>query len=427
MGKSKTKTMEECATLFEIEVGRETIDKAFKEVYKEIEKIANIPGFRVGKAPLDMVKKQYASHAREEVLKRLVPDAYGQALKEHKVHPIGMPEITDVIFEDGKPLSFKAKVEIHPQFKIKDYKGIAVEKKKLLIKDEDVNTALQNLREINAKYGVVEGRPAKIGDYVVSDLECMVEGKPIHKKRENLWVLLDKESLVPGLHEKIAGMNKGEERDIEVTLPEKYPDKKVAGKNALYHVNVKEIKERILPNLDDEFAKDLHRDSLEALKKEVFAELEHRMRMSIEVDLENQLLNKLVSEYQFKLPPSLVKRQLAYMVEDAKEKLHQRGFPKVELDKKDKEFEEKFSDDAVRRVRVLFILDEIARIENIDVTDEDVTEAYKAIAAQTSQTEERVKEYYEKEDLVDNLKEKLREDKTIKFLLKEAKITEKES
>ena len=141
--------------------------------------------------------------------------------------------------------------------------------------------------KMSAKYVAVETRPAQMGDYVVSDLECTVDDKPIHKKRENLWVLLDKDSLVPGLHEKIAGMNKGEEKDIDVVLPEKYPDKLVAGKAARYHVKVKEIKERIPPNLDDELAKDLHRESLDALKKEIATELEHRTRLSIEVDMEN--------------------------------------------------------------------------------------------------------------------------------------------
>jgi len=425
VGKSKAKSSGDCSTSFDIEVSRETVEKAFEEVYAEIVKAANIPGFRAGKAPLDMVKKHYASHAKEEVLKRIVPESYGEALREHKIHPIGMPEITDIIFEDGKPLSFKAKVETHPVFKLKDYKGIKIEKKKLVVKDEDVASALQNLRELNSKYMTVDNRPAQLGDYVVSDLECTVDDKPIHKKRENLWVLLDKDSLVPGLHEKIAGMNKGEEKDIDVVLPEKYPDKLVAGKAARYHVKVKEIKERIPPNLDDELAKDLHRESLDALKKEIATELEHRTRLSIEVDMENQILTKLVDGYDFLLPAGLVKRQLAYMVEDAKEKLVQKGFTRPELDKKDKEFEEKFKSDAAKRVRLLFILDEIARKENIDATDEDVAGAYKAIALQTNQAEDKVKEYYEKEEAVDSLKEKLREDKTIKFLLKEAAVTEK--
>lgn len=425
MAKSKAKVLEECTTLFDIEVPREAIDKAFGEVYDEITKVANIPGFRVGKAPLDMVKKHYAGNAREEVLKRLIPDAITGVLKEHKIDPIGMPEVTELVFEEGKPMTFKAKVETRPAFKLKNYKGIKLDKKKAVVNDDDVNKAVENLRQLNAKYQSVEDRSVQMGDYVVSDLECFVDGKPAHKKRENLWLFIDKESLIPTLHEKMVGMKKGEERDIEVTLPEKYPDKSIAGKQAKYHILAKEIKTRILPPVDDELAKDLGKDNLENLKKEIRDELSSRMKMGIEIDTENQLLKKLTDDNVFTVPPSLVKTQLKYMVENAKDKLAEKGFDRKELDQKDNDLSEKFKDDAVRQVRLLFILDEIATAEKIDVSQADVDDAYKAIATQTGKSETEIKEYYEKQDLVDRLSDKLREGKAVKFLLDNAQITEK--
>jgi len=424
--KSKIKAIEECASLLEIDIAPETIDKAFGEVYGEIAKYANIPGFRAGKAPVELVKKHYAKNAREEVLKRLIPDAYRGAVEEHGLRPISLPEISEVNFDNEKKLSFKAKVTTRPVFKLKNYKGIKVEKSKAKVTETEVDKMLQNLRELNAKYTSVEDRPAKMGDYIVSDMDCTVDGKAAHKKRENLWLLLEKESLIPELSEKMAGMNKGEERDIDVTLPEKYPDKNLAGRLARYHIKAKEIKMRELPELNDEFAKVVGRPNMEDLKKEISRELENHAKMNAEVEAENQLLKKLIDDNSFAVPSDFTARQIGFMVEDAKRHLMEKGFKKEDLDSKDAEFKERFKSEAVRKVRLMFILDEITANEKIDVTGEDLENAYKAISAQSGKPAEEVRAHYEKEDLVDNLKDKLREGKAIQFLMRNAEITEKE-
>lgn len=423
--RSKAKPIDECLTLLEIEASRETIEKAFDEVYSEIVKVANIPGFRIGKAPKDMVRLNYAKAAKEEVLKRLVPEGYKRALLEHGITPVGMPEISDLIFEEDKPLIFKARVETRPKFKLKAYKGLNLERKKATVTEEDIDNALKGLREMNAKYIASDDRPIRMGDYVVSDLDCFVDGKAVHKKRENLWLTVEKDSYIPGLSEKLIGLEKGQETDIDARLPDKYPDAKLAGKEARYHVLAKEIKERKLPDLDDEFAKDLGKESLEDLRKDIARELEARAKSAAEINVENQLLGKIVDDNVFRAPSSFVARQLGHMVEDAKRKLQERGFGREELDKKDEEFKNKFKDDAERQIRLLFILDDIAGKEKIDVTDGDVGGAYKSIASQSGKTEEAVKAYYEKEGLVDNLKDKIREGKTVNFLLDNSNITER--
>lgn len=423
--KSKVKLIDECSVLFEIVASKEAIEKAFDEVYNEIAKVANIPGFRVGKAPIDMVRLSYAKAAKEEVLKRLVPEGYRVALEEHGVNPIGMPEISDLVFEEDKPLTFKAKVELRPKFKLKSYKGIDLEKKKVAITDEDIDKTLKSLQEINAKYATVGDRPVQMGDYVVSDLDCFVDGKAIHKKRENLWITIEKDSFVPGLAEKMVGMKKGDEADIDAKLPEKYPNAKLAGCDAKYHVLVKEIKEKSLPKIDDELAKDLGKDNLDSLKKEITKELESRAIATAEINVENQLLDKIAGDNVFRVPASFVTRQLDHMVEDAKRKLTERGFGKEDLDSRDKEFKERFKDDAEKQIRLLFILDEIAAKEKIEVAAEDISNAFKMIAAQSGKEEGFVRDYYEKEGLMDNLKDKIREGKTVKFLLDNSKILEK--
>ncbi len=423
--KTKAKAVEECSTLFEIEVPKETVDQAFEEVYAEMAKAASIPGFRPGKAPKELVKKRYAKEAKKEVVNHLVPDAYQKAVEEHKVDPIGYPDITDLIFEEGKAMSFKAKIDTRPKFKLKNYKGIQVEKKVTVVKDEDIDKALENLRQYSAKYVAVENRPAAMDDYVVSDLDCVVDGKPAHKKRENLWLYIDKGSIMSGLTEKMIGMNRSEERDIEVELSKDYPDKNIAGKKAMYHVKVKEIKVRSLPNIDDEFAKDLGKENLLELKKDVAKELESKMRSDNEVAAENQLLGKIIDDNSFSVPSNLVKKQINMMSENAKARLLEKGFKKEDLDKKNGELEERFKDDALKQVRLLFILDRIALDEGIKTDEKDLEDAYKSISVRSGKSEKEVKDHYEKEGLVDSLLERIREEKTVSFLLKSAEIKEK--
>ena len=424
MFKTKVKSTEECAALFEIEVHKETIGKAFDEVYGELSRIANIPGFRVGKAPIDMVKRHYAKDAKEEVLKRLIPEAYRKALEEHKINPVSLPEIMEVNFDENKSLSFKARVDTRPKFKLKNYKGLKIEKKKVNITEEDVEKTIQNLRELSAKYIDAGDRPIRMGDCAISDLDCMLDGKPVHKRRENLWIYVEKDSPIPDLPEKMIGMVKGEEKDIEAKLSDKYPDKNLAGKLATYHVKVKEIKIRELPEVNDEFAKGIGKDNMEEVKAEIRKELNARAAESSSIDAENKLLKKLTDDNLFGVPSGFVARQIEYMVEDAKRRLQEKGFKPEELDKKDAEFKERFKEDAIRRVRLLFILDEIARTEGIEVSDKDVDEAYASIAVRAGKSEEEVRAHYEKEDLVETLRDELKENKTIKFINDNAVITE---
>jgi len=424
MSRSKAKSVEACSTLFEIDVPKEFVDKAFEDVYNEIIKVAAIPGFRTGKAPKELVKKHYAKNASEEAIKRILPDAYAAALKEHGIIPIGSPEISDVIFEEGKAMSFKARVDTRPKFNVKNYKGIAVTRKKAAIDKADIDKTLENIKQMRAKYESPGDRALQMGDYAVSDLDCLANGKPIHRKREDLWLFLDKDTIALGLSDGMVGMKRGDEKDIEVTLSKDYPNKDLAGNKAIYHVKVKDIKVRQLPELDDALAKELGKDNMESLKKDIQAGLEQQAKHNSEVEIENKVLGKLIDDNDFAVPAGFVNRQLGYMVENAKRHLTEKGFRKEDLDKKDEELRGKFKNDAVRRVRLLFILDAIARAENIEAGEKDVEEAYKAIAAETGKSEAEVKEHYTSEELLDDLKEQLREGKTIEFLIKNAKVTE---
>ena len=424
MARSKVKPLEECASLIEIDVPKETVNKAFDEIYSEIIKIASVPGFRPGKAPKELVKKHYSKHAHEEAMKKLLPEAYAAALQEHRINPIGMPEISDIVFEEGKDMSFKARVETRPKFTLKNYKGIGVKSKKVAVGSGDIDKTLESIREMNAKYSSPEDRPIKMGDYAISNMECEVDGKAVHKKRENLWLYMDKDTIAPGLSEGMVGMNKGDEKSIDIVLPKEHADKSIAGKKATYRIKVNDIKVRDLPEVNDALAKSMGKDDLEALKKDISIGLEAQAKRNADIEIENKVLTKIVDDNKFGVPSGIVKRQLEQMVENAKHRLLEKGFKKDDLDKKDDEFRAKFKDDAEKRVRLLFILDAVAAAEKIEVADGDVAEAYKVISEQTGKSEDEIKAHYEREDIVADLKEQLKEGKAIEFLVKNAKVTE---
>jgi len=426
MARSKVKPLEECAALLEIDVSKETVDKAFDEIYSEIMKVASVPGFRPGKAPKELVRKHYAKHAHEEAMKKLLPEAYAAALQEHRINPIGMPEISDIVFEEGKDMSFKARVEMRPKFTIKNYKGISVKSKKVAVGSSDIDKTLESIREMNAKYSSPEDRPLRMGDYAISNMECEVDGKAVHKKRENLWLYMDKDTIAPGLSEGMVGMNKNDEKSIDIVFPKEHADKSMAGKKAAYRVKVNDIKVRDLPEVNDALAKSMGKDSLEALKKDILTGLEAQAKRNSEIEVENKVLTKIVEDNKFGVPSGIVKRQLEQMVENAKRRLLEKGFKKDDLDKKDDEFRAKFKDDAEKRVRLLFILDAVAAAEKIEVTDGDMAEAYKVISEQTGKSEDEIKAHYEREDITADLKEQLKEGKAIEFLVKNARVTEEQ-
>jgi len=421
--KSRIKHIEECTKLFRIEVPREVVDRIVEEVYNEIKKVAKIPGFRPGNAPRDLLEKHYSGDADEQALKRLVPESYKKALQEHKLIPVSSPHVFNVDFQKGKPLTFEAKVETRPNIKLKNYKAIKVGKRRISVSEDELKHALLKVREMQAKYNDVPG-PVKRGDYAVSEVEAFADGEPISKKNNNMWILAEKEASLLGMGEELIGLVKGEMKEIEAKLPDSYPDKKYAGRLAKFKVLVKEVKERALPELDDAFAKSIQLDSVDALKKEIESQLFARKQNNLNIDMKNQILDKLLRENKFSVPSGIVERQKEVLAKRLEAELLQKGLPKEDAEKKIKELDEKLISDAGSKVRIYFILDDIAAKENIDINEKDIEERLKLIASSTGQPVQEVKKYYEKENLTGGLAEELKEAKTLDFLLKEAQVTE---
>ena len=421
--KTRIKNKEECTKLFQIEIPHEEVRRITEEVYREIKKIAKIPGFRPGSAPQDLLVRHYSKDAREEVLKRLIPEGYKKAIENHKVTPVSAPHVFNISLEDGKPLIFEAQVDIRPNVKLKNYKKIKITRKRISVSQEEKDESLVRLQNAYAKFNDVT-RPVKNGDYAVCSVEAFVEGKPISKKNDNMWITADKEASLLGLGEKLIGLEKGQTKEIDAKLPDNYPDKKFAGKMTKFKVLVNEVKEKALPEVNDEFAKRLKMENVETLKKEIEDGLFARKENALKINMQNQILEKLLKEYKFGVPTNMTNRQKEVLAKRVENELLQKGIQKEETGKKIKELDAKLAEDARDKVRIYFILDDIAEKEKIEVNEEDIDERIKIVASQAGQTSENVKKYYEKENLLGGLAEEIKENKTLEFLLREAEITE---
>ncbi|MDP8299042.1 MAG: trigger factor [Candidatus Tantalella remota] len=422
--KSKLKKLEGTSKQLDIEMPKEIVERKINEVLEEIRKNTEIPGFRKGKAPLDMVVKNSQMEAMEEAQRRLIPQGYQQALEEHAVAPVSYPEVSDVEMSVAGVLKFKAKVDTHPEVGLKKYKGLKVVATKVGIDDNEISETFERFRNINAEFKDVD-RPIQKGDFAICDVETVMDGKVISKKRENMWVEADKEASMLGMGEDLCGAKKGDSKEVEVTLPEGYPDKKYAGKKATFKIDIKETKEKILPEIDDELAKKIGKDSIAEAREEIKSQLLEKKEANVKVEMQNQILDQLLKAHTFSLPESMVKRQLEVLIQKAENDLLHKGVEKEAIESHKEKLSEQLGKEAENKVRAYFILDEIGNREDVKVSDEDVDQWLSALAASYSQPVESVKKYYEEHDLINGLREQLREEKTLEYLLSEASVNEK--
>ena len=421
--KIRIKNIEECTKLFHIEVPEELVKRITEEIYQDIKKVANIPGFRVGSAPRDLLEKHHSKTVEEEVLKRLIPEGYKKALGTHKIVPVGVPQISGINIQKGKPLTFQAQVDVRPNTRLRNYKRIKVRKKRISASEEEVDETLLRLRNMYAKHNDVS-RPIKKGDYAVCNVEAYIDGVLITKKNKDMWILADKETSLLGMGEHLLGLEKGQEKEIDATLPENYPDKKYAGKHAKFKVVINEVKEKELPALDDAFAKTMNCENIDTLKKNIESQLFMKKESDLKVSMQNQILERLLRENKFSVPSNLANRQKQALAKSLETELLRKGIRKDEIKKRIKDMDPNLEKDAKDKVCIYFMLDDIAVKEKIEVDDKDLDEKLAAISASTGQPAEGVKEYYEKENLLGGLLEQIKEDKVLDFLLKQADITE---
>jgi trigger factor len=406
-----------------IQIGPDAIAREMDKAIADVAKRAKVPGFRPGKAPKTVVERHYGAEIQSEVMNRLISDSYLKALQEHDLSPVDMPNITNISpFEKNAPLNFTAMVEVRPKIDIQPYEGIEVKETPVAATDEEVNQTIDRLREMYAQLEVVEGQPLGKDHTAIIDFEGSREGKPVEgAKAKDYMLQLGSGNLIPGFEEQLIGMTKGDTRQITVTFPADYTNKGLAGREAQFSVTLKEIKKKVMPELNDEFAKDLgDHKTMDELKARIREDIEIRKRNEQASAQREELLGKLVEAHAFDVPEGMVEKELMSMARQQAVRLARQGMDLKTFDIAS--FREKNRDLAMKRVKGILLLDAIADREKIDVSDAELNASLAAMARESGQKLDAIKKYYEsQEGGLDNLRASLIQDKTLSHLLSKAK------
>jgi trigger factor len=408
-----------------IEIPEDQVTQEVESFYKDLGKKAKIKGFRPGKVPRDILERYFKDYIKAEVIQKLIQDTYPQALSEANLQPVSPPVVDPGEFENGKPFQYSAVIEVKPDIKLEGYTGLKIEGKKEEVKDEEVGERLKALQNLHANLKTIsEARPIQAGDYVIIDYEASMDGKPLEGgKAIDFTVEVGSGQFIPALEEKLIGLKPEEEKEIEISFPEDYGYKKWAGKTISFHVKIKEIKEKILPPLDDEFAKDLgDYASFEELKAKLKGEIEKEKELGLERQLKDQVVDQLLEANPFEVPDSLVEEQAKAMISDTKLRLAAQGVVLKNLGVSEEKLQEDYKVMAQKQVRTFLILEKIAGQEGIAVTDDEADDRLREMSERMHQKFDVVKRYYEKNGLLPEVKDGIIRDKTLNFLLEKANI-----
>jgi len=383
-----------------VEVSADKVNEGLNAAFQKVVKQVNVPGFRKGKMPRQMFEKRFGVESLyQDALDILLPEAYGSAIDETGIEPIDRPDIDIEQMEKGKELIFKATVQVKPEVTLGEYKGLEVEALDTNVTDEDVANELKTLQERQAELVIKEEGTVENGDTVVLDFEGFVDGVAFEGgKAENHSLEIGSGSFIPGFEEQLVGLAAGESKDVEVTFPEEYHAAELAGKPAVFKVTVHEIKGKELPELDDEFAKDVDDEveTLDALKEKIKTRLENSKKHEAEHHLRDTVVEKAAANAEVEIPEVMVTNEVNRMLQEFEQRLQMQGM-NLELyfqfsGQDENALREQMKEEAVTRVRVNLTLEAIAKAENLEVTDEDVNAELENMAGMYNMTVDSIKQ-----------------------------------
>jgi trigger factor len=412
-----------CRRELELEIPAEEVSKKMESVAKDFARLAMIPGFRKGKAPVSLIRRRFAEDIKGEVLQTLVPERVEKALAEQKLAPVTQPKVDKLDFNEGQPVKFRAVFEVMPEFELGSYKGLELEMPTMDITDDDVAKALEEMRERAAAFAPVEGRAVQDGDFAQVKLLGTPEGGGDPLKADSVLCHIGAEETMEPFNTNLKGANVGEHKNFDVEYPADYPDPKLAGKKFHYAVEVLGIKTKKLPELNDDFAKDVSdAQALDELKKKVREGLEHQRDHRRKELLHEKVLAELVKKHDFPVPESLVEHQMDVRLERVVRSLAAQGVDPRAVNVDWVTLRHRQQDRARDDVKAELIIDRIATAENIDVTEEDLTRELEHAASHSNESAEALRARLTKQGTLDRMKAKLRSDKTLESLEQNAKI-----
>jgi trigger factor len=408
----------------QIEVSGEVVTREIDSAYRKLGKRVKVKGFRPGKVPRNILQRYYADYIKNEVISTLINDTYFEAISDRDIKPVSQPTIDNGTLEEGKAFAYSATVEVKPDIQVKNYLGLQFGERKAEVTKDDVGKRLRELQELHAQLVTVEGRKRiREGDFVIVDYEGISGGKPFEgSSGKDFMLQVGSGRFLPELEEKLTGMQCDDEKEIEIAFPEDHPT--LAGRKALFRVRIKEIKKKVIPKLDDEFAKDIGEyEDLKGLKAGIRQDLKREAEESARRDLEKQLIEKLIEDNSFDVPRSMVERQIEYFVADTKIRLASQGLALKDVGAEEAKLRKDFEEAALKRVKQGLILEKISALEGVSVKDEEVTERLREISLHTNQDEGKVRAYYSEGDRMEELKARILEEKTLGYLLERSNIT----
>jgi len=415
-----------------IEVEAEQVDRAIDRAYRKLVKEVNIPGFRKGKAPRKILENFLGTEPLyKEALDFILQEVYTKAVEETKIEPIDRPQVNVEQFEEGKPLILKVNVEVRPEVELGDYKGIKIEKPEVEVKEEDVQEYLETLQKRHARIVSVSDGTINNGDIAVIDYKGYIDGQTFAGGiASNVALEVGSGNFIEGFEKQLVGARVGETRDVKVTFPEDYPDKNLAGKEAVFNVTIKEIKRKELLPLDDEFAKDISEfNTLDELKQDIRNKLREKAEKKARQEIRNEVIKKVVENAKVNVPETLVERRIDAHIKRLSERLKAQGYTLEQYCEaagtSEEELREKYRDQAVESVKTDLVLEEIAMKENIKVTEDEVLEEIQQLAREYNESVEAVQKTLKLKDNLEALTYGILMDKTIKFLIENSSKVER--
>jgi len=420
--KTEVANVSEVERRVKVELDAALVAGAIDKAYNNLKKKVRLPGFRPGKAPLSILQKHFKAQIEDEVINELVQQSFPEAMEKENIKPVSMPKVENGVLEKGKDFSYTVAVEIKPEIDVKDYTGLKIERLSADATDEDIAEEIERYRSAYAETKEISGRAAQMDDSVTFDMEGFIGEEPyLGGKKTDFFLELGKNMLLPGFDEQVVGLSAGDTKKFSLDIAADYGDEQVAGTTIDFTVEIKTIKEKILPELNDEFAKDVGEyKGLDDLRAAVSTSISERKKKTAESKLREQIFAALIEKNPFPVPKGMVDMQAQGMVRDMQRMFQQQGLDINALGQDPAQLLEHYREPAERQVRAALILDALAEKENITAADEDFEKLYDELAAQYNESTETLKKNIDKDRLTPQIMER----KVIDFILSTAEITE---
>ena len=417
---SPAETTDNTKKEIQVEIPADEVGRTTDSLIEKYQKLARLPGFRRGHVPASIIRQRFSEDIKSEVVETLVPRYFRREAEKRGLVPVSQPRVTDLHVNEGEPLRFKASFEVMPEIKVEGYKELRAEKPEITVTDDEVEQTLNSLREQHATFTPVEGRPLQDGDFAQVSLHGQPkegEGKPMHM--DEILVEIGGKNTMQEFNDNLRGASAGEEKTFEVTYPQDYSDQRLAGHTFTYTVNIQSIKHKSLPELNDDFAKELGAEftGLEDVRKRIREGTEAEKKHRAEHEAKDKLLAELVQRNDFPVPESLVEHQIDIRLERGLRALAAQGMRAEDMKKMDlNRLRAGQRDQAVQEVKASVLLDRVADTEKIEVSDEEVNREIEALAQQSKQTPEAIRARLTRDGALDRIKSRIRNEKTLNFL-----------